>query len=243
MRKLLYATNSIESLNYQLREVTKARGHFPGDDAVVKLLRLAIINIEDKRARERAARQQETGKRHAQPARLIEGPRVMGWHQALGELDIAYPKLRRGHRAVSQLSRDLIATNIPGWLHPSGPVWVSFGDYLDLLRHVGIAANVFPLVAHGAIRLAVAGFAKRQLTGAELREGRQLVAESLEAGAIGLTAGLEYAPGQVADSGELAFLAEPLRDYDSLYATHCRNRAGPDRKRPCDPNTSQYPNS
>ena len=54
VRKLLYTTNSIESLNYQLRKVTKARGHFPGDDAVVKLLWLAIINIEDKRARERA---------------------------------------------------------------------------------------------------------------------------------------------------------------------------------------------
>lgn len=55
VRKLLYTTNSIESLNYQLRKVSKARGHFPSDDAVVKLLWLAIINIEDKRARERGA--------------------------------------------------------------------------------------------------------------------------------------------------------------------------------------------
>ena len=78
-------------LNYQLRKVTKARGHFPGDDAVVKLLWLAIINIEDKRARERAARRQQTGKRSDQPARLIEGQRVMGWREALNELDIAYP--------------------------------------------------------------------------------------------------------------------------------------------------------
>ncbi len=78
MRKLLYTTDAIESLNYQLRKVTKARGHFPGDDAVVKLLWLAIINIEDKRARERAARRRETGKRSDQPARLIEGQRVMG---------------------------------------------------------------------------------------------------------------------------------------------------------------------
>jgi len=44
---------TIESLNYQLRKVTKARGHFLNDDAVVKLLWLAIINIEDKRARQR----------------------------------------------------------------------------------------------------------------------------------------------------------------------------------------------
>jgi putative transposase len=48
VRKLLYTTNSIESLNYQLRKVTKARGHFPTDDAAVKLLWLAIVNIEDK---------------------------------------------------------------------------------------------------------------------------------------------------------------------------------------------------
>jgi putative transposase len=91
VRKLLYTTNSIESLNYQLRKVTKARGHFPNDDAAVKLLWLAIINIEDKRARERAARRQDTGKRSDQPARLVEGQRVMGWREALTELDTAYP--------------------------------------------------------------------------------------------------------------------------------------------------------
>ena len=91
VRKLLYTTNAIESLNYQLRKVTKARGHFPADDAVVKLLWLAIVNIEDKRARERAARRQHTGKRADQPARLVEGQRVMGWREALNELDTAYP--------------------------------------------------------------------------------------------------------------------------------------------------------
>jgi putative transposase len=91
VRKLLYTTNSIESLNYQLRKVTKARGHFPNDDAAVKLLWLAIINIEDKRARERQARRQQTGKRSDQPARLVEGQRVMGWREALNELDAAYP--------------------------------------------------------------------------------------------------------------------------------------------------------
>ncbi len=91
VRKLLYTTNSIESLNYQLRKVTKNRGHFPGDDAVVKLLWLAIINIEDKRARERARLREETGKRSDHPARLIEGQKTIGWREALNELDIAYP--------------------------------------------------------------------------------------------------------------------------------------------------------
>jgi hypothetical protein len=93
VRKLLYTTNGIESLNYQLRKVTKARGHFPGDDAVVKLLWLAIINIEDKRARERTMHKEKTGKIKNSPstARLIEGQRTIGWREALIELDIAYP--------------------------------------------------------------------------------------------------------------------------------------------------------
>jgi transposase-like protein len=78
-------------VNYQLRKVTKARGHFPGDDAVVKLLWLALINIEDKRAREREARRAQSGKRSDQPAKLVEGQRVIGWREALTELDEAYP--------------------------------------------------------------------------------------------------------------------------------------------------------
>jgi S-adenosyl methyltransferase len=50
-----------------------------------------IVNIEDKRAREREARRRETGKRSDQPQRLIEGQRVMGWREALNELDRVYP--------------------------------------------------------------------------------------------------------------------------------------------------------
>ena len=44
LRKVIYTTNSIESLNFQLRKVTKNRGHFPSDAAAMKLLWLAIMN-------------------------------------------------------------------------------------------------------------------------------------------------------------------------------------------------------
>jgi putative transposase len=46
LRKLVYTTNAIESLNYQLRKVIKTKGHFPTDDAAYKLLFLALRNIE-----------------------------------------------------------------------------------------------------------------------------------------------------------------------------------------------------
>ena len=46
VRRILYTTNAIESLNYQLRKVIKSKGHFPTDDAATKLLYLALRNAE-----------------------------------------------------------------------------------------------------------------------------------------------------------------------------------------------------
>ena len=48
IRKVIYTTNAIESLNMSLRKVTKARGSFPSDEAVAKLLYLALRNIAKK---------------------------------------------------------------------------------------------------------------------------------------------------------------------------------------------------
>jgi putative transposase len=45
IRRVIYTTNAIESLNMSLRKVTKARSSFPNDDAVFKLLYLALRNI------------------------------------------------------------------------------------------------------------------------------------------------------------------------------------------------------
>lgn len=90
LRKVICTTNSIESLNYQLRKIIKNRGHFPNDTAVIKLLWLAITTIEDKRARERA-RQATRGKDRQSVPRLVEGATVTGWKAALGELALIYP--------------------------------------------------------------------------------------------------------------------------------------------------------
>lgn len=98
VRKIIYTTNAIESLNYQLRKIIKNRGHFPNDDSVVKLLWLAIRDIEDKRARARA---KEAGKPKNQPRTapgyLIEGNTTQGWKAALGALLIAFPDRLQNH--------------------------------------------------------------------------------------------------------------------------------------------------
>jgi len=91
LRRVIYTTNSIESLNYQLRKVTKNRGHFPNDAAVVKLLWLAICDIEDKRARDRAKERNKPAKERRAAGRLVEGQITTNWKQALEQLSLAYP--------------------------------------------------------------------------------------------------------------------------------------------------------
>lgn len=48
IRKIIYTTNSIEAVNRQLRKIIKTRGHFPTEDAALKLLWLALIRAEKK---------------------------------------------------------------------------------------------------------------------------------------------------------------------------------------------------
>ena len=72
IRKIIYTTNAIESLNYQLRKVTKTRGHFPTEDAVLKILYLAIRNIGNNRGGEL-------------------GTGTQGWKQALNAFAITFP--------------------------------------------------------------------------------------------------------------------------------------------------------
>jgi putative transposase len=72
IRKVIYTTNQIESINYQLRKVTKNRGHFPNDDAAIKLLYLALRNINPERGGDL-------------------GTSTYGWKQALNAFAIHFP--------------------------------------------------------------------------------------------------------------------------------------------------------
>lgn len=51
IRRVIYTTNAIESLNMQLRKIIKTRGHFPNDEAAIKLLWLALRNVLAKSVR------------------------------------------------------------------------------------------------------------------------------------------------------------------------------------------------
>ena len=48
IRKVIYTTNAIESVNMSLGKITKNRGSFPSDEALMKLFYLALRNISQK---------------------------------------------------------------------------------------------------------------------------------------------------------------------------------------------------
>ena len=45
VRRVIYMTNAVQSINARLRMIIKSRGHIPSDDAETKLIRLALRNI------------------------------------------------------------------------------------------------------------------------------------------------------------------------------------------------------
>ena len=91
IRKVIYTTNAIEAFNRQMRKIIKTRGHFPSDDALVKLLWLAIVDIEEKRAAERARQAARPRDQRTAEGHLIEGAVTQGWREALAAFDKRWP--------------------------------------------------------------------------------------------------------------------------------------------------------
>ncbi|MGH2428579.1 MAG: N-acyl-D-amino-acid deacylase family protein [Candidatus Limnocylindria bacterium] len=100
--------------------------------------------------------------------------------------------------------------------------WSSFGEYLGYLDERGVALNVVPLVAHGALRIHEVGFQGRFLEPDEQERMKSNLERSLEEGAFGLSSGLLYAPGIFAPPEEIEALAAGLKRYDGIYTSHIR---------------------
>ena len=82
IRKVVYTTNAIESINYQLRKVSKTRGQFPNDEAAYKLLYLGICDIEVRTTTRGGNKEKKL---------LQRGSNTQHWKEALNQLAIIYP--------------------------------------------------------------------------------------------------------------------------------------------------------
>jgi N-acyl-D-amino-acid deacylase len=100
--------------------------------------------------------------------------------------------------------------------------WRTVGEYLDRLDE-GIAVNAAYLVPHGTLRMCAMGIDARAPTEDELAEMKRLLEEGLEAGGVGLSAGLTYTPGMYAADDELVAHCSVLREHGGFYCPHHRN--------------------
>jgi N-acyl-D-amino-acid deacylase len=103
------------------------------------------------------------------------------------------------------------------------PTWASMAEYLASLDATPRPVNIAPLVGHGTLRLAAVGRDDRPATGEEMAAMERLLAESLQAGAFGMSTGLYFAPGMYAPTEELVCLLRIAARHGALMASHIRD--------------------
>jgi N-acyl-D-amino-acid deacylase len=101
--------------------------------------------------------------------------------------------------------------------------WGGVGEYLDAIEEQGVGPNVATLVGHGTVRFGEMGMDDRAPADADLAAMADRVTESLEAGAVGFSTGLIYAPQVNAETAEVRALAERLEPFGRPFVAHIRS--------------------
>ncbi len=132
--------------------------------------------------------------------------------EIVGNCGVTYAPIAEGDEETAR--RALAAFGFEGEVR-----WRSFDDLLRVVHDGGTAQNLAWFVGHTALRRAA------------VREGGDLVGtmerhlrDALEAGALGLSTGLEYGAGRDAETSELEALGRVAGRYGAMYASHIRNR-------------------
>lgn len=101
--------------------------------------------------------------------------------------------------------------------------WTAFGQMLDTMESQGVLLNTAVLAPHGILRMGAMGDSTTRASSGAIRQMKRVLAECLEAGAVGLSTGLMYFPGLSADTWELLELARVVHDYNGVFTSHLRS--------------------
>jgi N-acyl-D-amino-acid deacylase len=105
--------------------------------------------------------------------------------------------------------------------------YTDVAKWLDTVDSVGFGTNVYHLVPHGIVREEL--FGKEQptdLSSDQLERMKAKIAEGMEAGAVGMSCGLEYPPGFLTVTDELIELAKVAARYGGIFTVHTRDESG-----------------
>ena len=101
----------------------------------------------------------------------------------------------------------------------------TFKEYFEALEKTPSSMNVASLVGHTTMRTVTMQDVSRPANEAEIAQMQRLVQEALDAGVVGVSTGLYYAPAQAATASEVQAVFEPLRGTTAVIASHIRDEA------------------
>jgi len=101
--------------------------------------------------------------------------------------------------------------------------WSTLDEYFEHFERTKSAINLGTFVGAGGVRNYVMGTVNRPASPAELEQMRQLVAQAMQDGAMGISTALEYVPDTFASTDEIVELAKVARQYGGVYFTHQRS--------------------
>ncbi|NUR24418.1 MAG: D-aminoacylase [Catenulispora sp.] len=148
------------------------------------------------------------------PSRVTQGVTC----EVLGQDGLSYAP-------VDDTTRNALRSQIAGWNgDPEGFDWDwrTVGEYLDRLDR-GMAVNACYLVPHGTVRMLAMGWENREPDRGELDRMRELVAQGMREGAVGLSSGLSYTPGMYARTDELVELCKVVAAHGGYHSPHQRS--------------------
>jgi len=103
--------------------------------------------------------------------------------------------------------------------------WRTLGEYFTRLDKQGAGVNLGTFVGATQVREYVIGYDNRPPTAAELEQMKQLVADAMKDGALGVSTSLQYVPARFAKTDEIVELAKVAHQYGGIYISHQRSEA------------------
>ena len=97
-------------------------------------------------------------------------------------------------------------------------------EHYQRIRDTRISPNWAVFVGQGTVRNRVIGPDDRAATPAELQRMKDMIAEAMEQGALGISTGLFYVPGSFTPTEEIVELSRIAADYGGIYISHMRER-------------------
>ena len=108
---------------------------------------------------------------------------------------------------------------------PLPGTWSTVEQYLAMFDR-NVPVNIAYILGNSPVRIDAIGWNNVPATGADLENMKAVIRESMEEGAFGMSTGLDYPPGNYADTDELVELSRQVADLGGIYHSHLRYKLG-----------------